>query len=56
MIAQLPDVDAWGAADEHVPIELVDAVVRPTGVYDVAAALAAPDCPPAPELQGEDHS
>lgn len=56
MIAHLPDVDAWGAADEHVPIELVDAVVRPRGVVDVADALAAPDCPPAPELQGEDHS
>ena len=55
MIAHLPDVDAWGAADEHVPIELVDAVVRPSGVLDVAEALAAPDCPPAPELQGEDH-
>ena len=56
MIAHLPEVDAWGAADEHVPIELVDAVVRPSGVIDVANALAAPDCPPAPELQGEDHT
>lgn len=56
MIAHLPDVDPWGAADEHVPIELVDAVVRPTGVLAVEDALAAPDCPPAPELQGEEHT
>lgn len=56
MIAHLPDVDAWGAADEHVPIELIDAVVRPSGLVEVADALAAPDCPPAPELQGEEHT
>lgn len=47
---------ALGAADEHVPIELVDAVIRPNGIADVETALAEPDCPPAPELQGEDHS
>lgn len=56
MIKRLPDVAPWGAADELVPTELVDVVIRPTGAVAVDVALAAPDCPPAPELQGEDHS
>jgi hypothetical protein len=56
LVAHMPEVDAWEAADEHVPIELVDAVVRPSGVLTVEDALEAPDCPNAPELQGEDHS
>lgn len=56
LLTHLPEVDAWDAADEHVPIELVDAVVRPGGLVAVDDALRAPDCPPAPELQGEDHS
>jgi hypothetical protein len=51
LLAAQPDVDAWGAPDEHVPIELVDLFVRPSGLVDAADALAAPDCPPAPELQ-----
>ncbi|MEA3020637.1 MAG: hypothetical protein QOI47_2161 [Actinomycetota bacterium] len=55
LLRHLPDVEAWDAADELVPLELVDTVIRPAGALDVAAALAAPDCPSAPELQGEDH-
>jgi hypothetical protein len=50
LLAQQPDVEPWGAADEHVPIELVDAVIRPTGACDPATALVTPDCPSAPEL------
>jgi hypothetical protein len=55
LLADLPDVDAWGAADENVAIELVDAVVRPAGLLSVEEALGAPDCPSAPELQGDPH-
>jgi len=55
MLAHLPDVAAWGAADEHVPIELVDQVVRPGGMCDVDVALHEHDCPPAPELAAEEH-
>ena len=51
LLAHMPDVAAWGAADEHVPIELVDEVARPSGMCDVATAIASYDCPPAPELQ-----
>ena len=54
MLGRLPEVAPWGAADELVPLELVDVVIRPTGTMDVAAALGAPDCPPAPELLSED--
>lgn len=50
LLRHLPEVEAWGAADELVPLELVDAVIRPGGAVDAAAALAAPDCPPVPEL------
>ncbi|HYD10568.1 MAG TPA: hypothetical protein VEA78_10730 [Acidimicrobiales bacterium] len=45
-----PEVDPWGAADELVSLDLVDVVVRPQGVSDVATAIAEPDCPAAPEL------
>ena len=55
LLAHLPDVVAWGAADEHVPIELVDLVVRPGGACDVDVALREHDCPPAPELAAEEH-
>jgi hypothetical protein len=51
LLDHLPDVAAWGAADEHVPIELIDVVIRPGGACDVATALQEHDCPPAPELQ-----
>jgi len=51
LLDQLPDVAAWGASDEHVPIEMIDAVVRPSGLLDVATALRETDCPSAPELE-----
>lgn len=51
LLAHLPEVEAWGAADEHVPIELVDEVVRPSGMCDVDTALRVADCPAPPELQ-----
>jgi hypothetical protein len=50
LLSSLPEGDAWGAADEQVPLDLVDAVIRPSGSVDVATALATPDCPPVPEL------
>jgi hypothetical protein len=55
LLVHLPDVAAWGAADEHVPIELVDLVVRPGGTCDVDVALREHDCPAAPELGAEEH-
>src|SRR5437764_165677 len=56
LVRALPAGDAWGADDEQVPLELVDAVIRPGGAVDVATAVAAPDCPPVPELYGEDRT
>lgn len=35
---------------DTVPLDLVDVVVRPTGLTDVASMVASPDCPSAPEL------
>ena len=55
LVLRQPITDPWFANDEHVPIELLDAVVRPAGLQTVADALASPDCPPSPELQREDH-
>jgi hypothetical protein len=40
----------WEEPDEIVPARLVSAVLRSEGLLDTAAALAAPDCPFAPEL------
>lgn len=45
-----PDVPGWDAGCDLVPLDLVDVVVRPTGITDVAGALARPDCPDCPEL------
>jgi hypothetical protein len=42
--------DPWDADVEVVPVDLVDRVVGPAGVVDVATALRAVDCPVAPEL------
>ena len=44
--------DPWDADWEVVPIELATAVVGPTGLLAPADALAAGDCPDAPELTG----
>lgn len=54
MLRRVPDDAPWCAPDELVPNELVDVVVRPNGLTDVEGALAAPDCPAAPELLTED--
>ena len=40
----------WHEPDEIVPLDLVSGVVRSTGLLDPTDALAAPDCPLAPEL------
>jgi hypothetical protein len=42
--------DPWDAADEVVPLDLVDTVVGPRGPESVAEALRRCDCPVAPEL------
>ena len=45
-------VDPWDADWELVPLELATAVVGPAGPLAPADALAAVDCPDAPELTG----
>ena len=42
--------DPWELDEEVVPLDLVDRVVGPTGVTDVAGARRRTDCPIAPEL------
>lgn len=42
--------DPWDAADEFIPLELVDRIVGPRGPEAVADALRRTDCPIAPEL------
>lgn len=42
--------EAWDADEEVVPLELVDRIVGPTGVQEVADALRRTDCPVVPEL------
>lgn len=42
--------DPWDAAEEVVPLDLVDAVVGPYGRLGVEDALLQTDCPIAPEL------
>jgi translation initiation factor 2B subunit (eIF-2B alpha/beta/delta family) len=46
----LDDDDPWDDHEEVVPLDVVDAVVRPFGVVAPAEAVAAPDCGMAPEL------
>src|SRR5437016_34261 len=47
-----PDVmgEPWELDDELVPIDLVDRIAMPDGVFEVADALKRTDCPIAPEL------
>jgi len=40
----------WDTGSDFVGLDLVDVVVRPTGLTDVATMVANPDCPGAPEL------
>jgi hypothetical protein len=42
--------EAWDADDEAAPLDLVDRIVGPHGIEDVADALRRTDCPVAPEL------
>lgn len=42
--------EPWEDVEEIVPIDLVDAVARPSGLERVADAVAKPDCGLAPEL------
>jgi hypothetical protein len=42
--------ETWDADDEAVPLELVDRIVGPDGVREVADALRRTDCPITPEL------
>ena len=42
--------DPWEAADEFVPLDLVDCIVGPHGPEPVDLALKATSCPVAPEL------
>jgi hypothetical protein len=43
-------VEAWDADEEAVPLDLVDRIVGPDGVREVADAIRRTDCPVAPEL------
>ena len=42
--------EVWDADDEAVPLDLVDRIVGPDGIREVAEALRRTDCPVAPEL------
>jgi hypothetical protein len=44
------ETEPWATGVDLVPWELVDVVVRPGGVADLAGVLARPDCPSTPEL------
>ena len=52
---RLADDEPWEAAEEVVPLDLVDQVVGPDGPRDPADALTRVDCPVAPELMREIH-
>jgi hypothetical protein len=47
------DDEPWLAAEEIVPVDLVDEVVGPDGLRPAAKAIAEPTCPVAPELLKE---
>lgn len=52
MTSRLERVQPWTAVEEVVPLDLVDLVVRPTGVTADACLVAeTADCPDAPELR-----
>lgn len=51
MTARLEREEPWAAVDEIVPLDLIDAVVRPPGRLPGPAGAGAPDCPDAPELR-----
>lgn len=43
--------DPWSAAQDLVPLGLVDRIVGPRGPVEVAAAVAAPDVPDVADLR-----
>jgi hypothetical protein len=45
--------DPFDADDELLPLDLVTAVVGPTGLRSVTDTVSRPDCPPTPELTRE---
>ena len=52
MTRRLERVQPWTATEEVVPLDLVEAVVRPTGVSaDIGLVARTADCPDAPELR-----
>lgn len=52
MTQRLERAHSWTAAEEIVPLDLVELVVRPTGATSGAALITEPaDCPDAPELR-----
>jgi hypothetical protein len=55
LVRRIGDDDLWDAAEEVVPLDLVDRVVRPDGLLDPADALTRTGCPVAPELMREMH-
>ena len=50
LAGRIDDGEPWHAPDEVVPLDLVDAVVGPTGLEQLGDALCRADCPVAPEL------
>ena len=55
LLRRIRDDDPWDAAEEVVPLALVDRVVRPEGLLAPADALTRTGCPVAPELMREMH-
>ena len=53
LLRRIRDDDPWDAAEEVVPLDLVDRVVRPDGLLAPADALTRAGCPVAPELMRE---
>jgi hypothetical protein len=53
LTARLEGDEPWLAADEVVPLDLVDRVAGPTGLLAGADAARRADCPVAPELLKE---
>ncbi|HEV2811155.1 MAG TPA: hypothetical protein VGV93_12265 [Acidimicrobiales bacterium] len=52
MTGRLEQVQPWMAAEEVVPLDLVDLVFRPTGLTaDAGLVAGTADCPDAPELR-----
>ena len=51
MAQRLQREEPWNAAEELVPLDLVDVVIRPTGPTSAADPAGAADCADAPELR-----